>query len=124
MQKARFRNRQRVRISWSSLVARPPGGAASEKNIMLRGVPEMATNVITTQPADILAGCIPSPPSRRLGQLFARFDGWLEQRRRYRATVCELSALSDEVLADVGIMRGEIEEVARRLAVRPTTSLR
>ncbi|MGH6947229.1 MAG: DUF1127 domain-containing protein [Kiloniellales bacterium] len=91
---------------------------------MLRGVPEMATNVITTQPADILAGRVPSSPSRRLGELLARLSRWLEQRRRYRATFRELSALSDEVLADVGILRGEIDEVARRLAVRPTTSLR
>ncbi|MGH6912246.1 MAG: DUF1127 domain-containing protein [Geminicoccales bacterium] len=83
----------------------------------------MATNVITTQPADILAGRVPSSSSRRPGELFARLDRWLEQRRRYRATIRELSTLSDDVLADIGILRGEIEEVARRLAVRPTTSL-
>ena len=81
----------------------------------------MATNVVTTQRADILAGRALSVSSRRLGELFALFNGWLEQRRRYRATVSELSALSDEVLADVGILRGEIDEVARRLATRPTT---
>jgi uncharacterized protein YjiS (DUF1127 family) len=113
-----------MRISRSSPAARRPGGAASEKNIMLRGVPEMATNVITTQRPDILAGGVPSSPSHRLGEFFAYLNGWLEQRRRYRATIRELSALSDEVLADVGILRGEIEDVARRLAAGPATSLR
>jgi uncharacterized protein YjiS (DUF1127 family) len=79
----------------------------------------MATHVITTHRPDILAGRVQSSSSRRLGELFARLNLWLEQRRRYRATVSELSALSDEVLVDVGIPRGEIHEVARRLAAKP-----
>ena len=79
----------------------------------------MATNVITSRRPDILAGRVQSSSSRRLAELFARLNRWLQQRRRYRTTVTELRALSDEVLADVGVQRGEIEEIARRLAARP-----
>jgi uncharacterized protein YjiS (DUF1127 family) len=79
----------------------------------------MATHVINTRP-DILAGRVQSSSTRRLAELFARLNHWLEQRRRYRETVSELSALSDEVLADVGVRRGEIHEVARRLAAKPS----
>jgi uncharacterized protein YjiS (DUF1127 family) len=76
----------------------------------------MATNVITPRRADILAGRVQSSSSRRLGELFARLNRWLERRRRYRATISELSALSDEVLADIGVRRREIQDVAARLA--------
>lgn len=40
------------------------------------------------------------------------------QRRRYRTTVNELSALGDRELADIGLRRADIEFVARRTAVR------
>jgi uncharacterized protein YjiS (DUF1127 family) len=80
----------------------------------------MATHVITSGRPDILAGRVQSSSTRRLAELFARFNLWLEQRRRYRETVSELSALSDEVLADVGVRRGEIHELARRLAANPS----
>ncbi len=39
-----------------------------------------------------------------------RLNAW----RRYRASVRELSQLSDRELADLGINRGDIEIVARR----------
>jgi uncharacterized protein YjiS (DUF1127 family) len=38
--------------------------------------------------------------------------------RRYRDAVRELSQLSDRELADIGIRRGEIEEIVRRSATR------
>ena len=38
------------------------------------------------------------------------------QRRTYRTTVRELSALSDAGLADAGIHRGDIRDIARSLA--------
>jgi uncharacterized protein YjiS (DUF1127 family) len=38
------------------------------------------------------------------------------QRRAYHSTVRELSALSDSGLADAGIHRGDIRDLARRLA--------
>lgn len=78
----------------------------------------MATNVINSRRPDILAGRVQSLSSRRLATLFARLNRWVEQRRRYRATVRELSALGDEVLADLGIPRGEIDRIARRLAAQ------
>jgi uncharacterized protein YjiS (DUF1127 family) len=38
--------------------------------------------------------------------------------RRYRDAVRELSQLTDRELADIGIRRGDIDEIARRSAVR------
>jgi uncharacterized protein YjiS (DUF1127 family) len=38
----------------------------------------------------------------------------LNARRRYRAAVSELSKLSDHELSDIGVSRGDIEDVARR----------
>jgi len=76
----------------------------------------MATHVINPQRADLLAGAAQSSPTRRLAGLLASFNRWLENRRRYRATVRELEALDDDILADVGVARGEIESVARRVA--------
>ncbi len=42
----------------------------------------------------------------------------LQAWRRFRDTVRELSRFSDRELADIGIRRGDIEEVARQAAVR------
>ena len=75
----------------------------------------MATQV-TTHRADIAAGHAQSAGSRGLGELFARFNGWLEQRRHYNTTVARLDALPDELLADIGVQRGDIPASARRLA--------
>jgi len=76
----------------------------------------MATHVIDPRRADLLAGGAPSTPAHGLGELFARISGWFAEGRHYRATVAELSALTDQQLADVGVLRGEIREVARGLA--------
>jgi uncharacterized protein YjiS (DUF1127 family) len=76
----------------------------------------MATHVITPERADLLAGRAESVSARRLGELFARLNVWLAERRHYRATVAELSTLSDPQLADVGVLRGDIDAIARRLA--------
>jgi uncharacterized protein YjiS (DUF1127 family) len=78
----------------------------------------MATQVIDTRRADILAGQVQSAPVRGLGELFAQLNGWLEHRRNYRATVKELSALNDHLLADIGVKRSEIAAHAARLARR------
>jgi uncharacterized protein YjiS (DUF1127 family) len=51
---------------------------------------------------------VPSLPA-----LLGRLASWYGQRRRYRETVSELSRLSDYVLADIGIGRHQIHEVAR-----------
>jgi len=75
----------------------------------------MATQVITRR-ADIAAGRAQSVASRSLGELFARFNRWLEQRRHYRTTVTKLNALPDDLLADIGVLRGDIDDIARRLA--------
>jgi len=42
---------------------------------------------------------------------------WLDRERRRRRTVRELSAMSDELLADVGIARAEIPAIAAALFV-------
>jgi uncharacterized protein YjiS (DUF1127 family) len=90
--------------------------AAGPQNSLLRGVIEMATHVIDPRCADLLAGHAQSVTTRRLSELFARVNGWLAERRHYRTTVAELSALTDQQLADVGVLPGEIHRVARHLA--------
>jgi uncharacterized protein YjiS (DUF1127 family) len=76
----------------------------------------MATNVLTPDRADLLAGRVQTSPTRRFAMLLARFNDWRAQRRRYRITVRELEALDDDILSDVGIQRGQIELVARQVA--------
>jgi uncharacterized protein YjiS (DUF1127 family) len=76
----------------------------------------MATHVINPQRADLVAGAVRSAPTQHLAGLLARFNAWREERRRYRATVRELNALDDVILADVGVARGEIEAIARHVA--------
>lgn len=49
--------------------------------------------------------------------LFRRFGAWIEENRRYRRTVAELSALTDRELDDIGLSRGDIEHVARGVSV-------
>jgi uncharacterized protein YjiS (DUF1127 family) len=78
----------------------------------------MATHVIAPRRADLLAGRAQSVTARRLGELFARVNGWLAERRHYRTTLAELSALTDPQLADVGVLRGDIDAIAHRLAVQ------
>lgn len=46
--------------------------------------------------------------------LFARVANWLSEQRRLRRTIDELSQLTDRELADIGLYRDEIEQVARR----------
>jgi uncharacterized protein YjiS (DUF1127 family) len=75
----------------------------------------MATHVINPQRADLLAGAAQSSPTRRLAGLLASFNRWRADRRRYRTTVRALEALDDDILADVGVTRGDIETIARRV---------
>ena len=75
----------------------------------------MATQVLTRR-ADIEARRAQSVAVRRLGELFMLLNGWLAERRHYRAMVAKLSALPDEVLTDIGVLRGDIDDIARRLA--------
>lgn len=50
--------------------------------------------------------------------LVARIRERIEEERRYRQTLRELSSLSDRELDDIGIGRGQIREVAREAARR------
>jgi uncharacterized protein YjiS (DUF1127 family) len=75
----------------------------------------MATDVITAHRRDLAAGAGQSAPTGGLPGLWASFKRWLDDRRRYRTTVRELDALDDDILADVGVARSEIESVARRV---------
>lgn len=50
--------------------------------------------------------------SGRLAQLRTTLSTRLANYRTYRATLAELSALSDHELTDVGLSRGMIREVA------------
>ena len=51
-----------------------------------------------------------------LGGIVMRLGGWFGEQRRYRQTMNELSALTDRELDDIGLTRGEIENVAQRCA--------
>ena len=75
----------------------------------------MATNVIGSRRADVLAGAVQSSPTRRLAEALASFNRWRAERRAYRATVGQLEALDADIQADIGGARGEIEAIARRV---------
>lgn len=55
----------------------------------------------------------------RLKALFKNLKNELEYNRRVRATINELSALSNSDLNDIGISRGEIYHIAHTTAKRP-----
>ena len=81
----------------------------------------MAAQAITSQDINGLTGRtypavgsgVPSPLA-----VLRRLRTWYERNRQYRQTVSELSSLSDHVLADIGIGRYQIHEVARTLSGR------
>ena len=81
----------------------------------------MATQVITSSDINALTGrtypAIESGTSSPVN-LLRRLVSWYRQDRRYRETVAELDRLSDHVLADIGIGRHQIHEVARTLTRR------
>jgi uncharacterized protein YjiS (DUF1127 family) len=55
---------------------------------------------------------------KSLKTISAKLGAW----RRYREAVRELSQFSDHELSDIGIRRGEIEDIVRRpVARRPPT---
>ncbi len=49
-------------------------------------------------------------------RLAANLAAWSQERRDYRQAIDELSALSDRDLADIGILRADIQAVARDAA--------
>jgi uncharacterized protein YjiS (DUF1127 family) len=76
----------------------------------------MAVHTVTAKDINALAGrddVEPGRSSAALGGLIARLEARLAYWLRYRATVSELSDLTDRQLADIGINRGNIPEVAR-----------
>ena len=81
----------------------------------------MAAQAITSQDINALTGRTYPVLESGVSSLLAlgrRLAAWYERNRNYRATVFELGRLSDRVLADVGIGRHEIGEVARSLSRR------
>jgi uncharacterized protein YjiS (DUF1127 family) len=79
----------------------------------------MAVHTITAKNINALAGNdhpeawrVSETLRRWITRLEARIVGWY----RYRTTVAELDGLSDAVLADIGIARGDIHTVARATA--------
>jgi len=56
-----------------------------------------------------VAAASPATPS-----LLGRLVAWLDEQRRYRRTIDELSQLTDRELADIGLVREEIDMVAKR----------
>jgi uncharacterized protein YjiS (DUF1127 family) len=81
----------------------------------------MAAQAITAHDINAVAGRTypaPEPGMPSLSALLRRLGIWYRQDRNYRETVAELSKLSDQVLADIGINRFEIPAVARTLSRR------
>lgn len=50
------------------------------------------------------------------GGLVARVAAWIDEQRRYRRTVNELSQLTDRELDDIGLDRAEIDAIAKTCA--------
>jgi uncharacterized protein YjiS (DUF1127 family) len=78
----------------------------------------MAAQAITSQDITALTGrTYPAVESGvpSLLALLRRVATRYETHRRYRRTAFELSGLSDHVLADIGIGRHQIDEIARAL---------
>jgi uncharacterized protein YjiS (DUF1127 family) len=50
-----------------------------------------------------------------LAQAIKQFETWLVRQRRYQVTIAQLSALNDQMLADIGLERGDIRAVAHKL---------
>ena len=78
----------------------------------------MAARAVASKDMNALAGRThPGLESKApsLRALLQRLRSWYERNRQYRRTVAELGRLSDDVLADIGIGRHEIVEVARTL---------
>lgn len=57
-------------------------------------------------------------PTSPLARLIGRLTAWRASARAYGTTRRELSALSERELADLGIHRSMIEEIARQSARR------
>ena len=81
----------------------------------------MAAQAITSKDFEALGGRayprvesgVPSLP-----ELLRRLATWDLTNRRYHARVAQLSSLSDHVLADIGISRHQIGEIARAISRR------
>ena len=81
----------------------------------------MAAQAITAQDINALTGRTYPELTSGVPSLLALLRGLrtrYEQHRRYRDTVAELGRLNDHVLADIGIGRHEIPEIARTLSRR------
>jgi uncharacterized protein YjiS (DUF1127 family) len=86
-----------------------------------QGVWTMAAQAITSQDINALTGrtypAIESGAPSLLA-LLRRTATSYQTYRRYRQTAFELSGLSDHVLADIGIGRHQIDEIARAMSRR------
>jgi uncharacterized protein YjiS (DUF1127 family) len=81
----------------------------------------MAAHAITSHDINALTGrTYPELGSAgsSLRALLRQLAAWYEGYRRYRETVAELSRLSDYVLADIGISRHQIREIAQAMRRR------
>jgi uncharacterized protein YjiS (DUF1127 family) len=70
----------------------------------------MSTQTLNAYPATAADTGLP-------GGLFARVMAWIDERRRYRRTLAELSQLTDRELEDIGISRVDIGTIARECAL-------
>jgi uncharacterized protein YjiS (DUF1127 family) len=76
----------------------------------------------TAGACDTLAAGVPgvgaSRPRRRGAPFLSVAIGWLRDQWRRRAVIGELNRLNDHFLRDIGIERGEIDDVADTMVRR------
>jgi len=58
--------------------------------------------------------------ARNLARLPAQLIASQDRKRAARSAVAELAELDDRLLTDIGLFRTDIEEIARRLSIKPT----
>lgn len=76
------------------------------------------TDTVTTSAVQTLAGMLQTATTR-LGQGVAAHARRRQRRRAERRALAALDALDDRTLRDIGLTRGQLRGVARRLLEQP-----
>jgi uncharacterized protein YjiS (DUF1127 family) len=72
----------------------------------------MPINTQTSPCADHALSATPQRPDSVLGWLRAIAD-WISETRRLHTSACQLRAMDEHMLRDLGLCRGDIEDVVR-----------
>ena len=72
----------------------------------------METRLPYQSAAGLQLTAVVSAGARRIRAVFSQLGAWMKARRRARAAMEVLSAMSDRELCDIGIARSDVERVA------------